>query len=80
MARTEAEDATVIDPNDMARMKAILRKEATGYATVAEQDELYGLVEKYVGPSRVLPWEALLKVAQYGVRLYGQEDEAPQAA
>ena len=79
MARDE-EGGPVIDPRDMERMKDILRKEATGWASHAEQEELYSIVEKYTGPSRKLPWEALLKVAQYGVRLHGQEAAEGQVA
>ena len=80
MARSEGA-RPVIDPEDMGRMKTILRKEATAWASVSEQEELYRLVEKYTGPARSLPWKALLEVAQYGVRLYGQgADEAEQPA
>lgn len=70
----------MMDPHDLARMKAILHKEATGWATAAEQDELYSLVDKYTGRARVLPWNALLEVAQWGVRRFGPEETPEQAA
>lgn len=75
----DPEGAPLIDPRDLDRMKEILRKEATGWASLAEQEELYAIVEKYTGPSRNLPWDALLKVAQYGVRLHGQEEVGQEA-
>lgn len=72
----------MIDPDDLRRMKAILRKEATGWATEAEQEELYVLVDKYTGKARSLPWTALVEVAQWGVRMFGQDArvEASEAA
>lgn len=81
MAIESVAEGPLMEPQELARVRHILRKEATGWASDAERQELYDIVDSHTGKARSLPWHALLEVAQWAVRMQAaDEDESAQSA
>lgn len=70
----------MIEEWELDRMRAILRKEATGWASPEERQELRTLINNHTGKALGLPWPALVEVAQFWVRLHPEDEFSTQAA